>query len=372
MRPRPRLASCLASRRSKWAARSSSTPPPAPPASRACRRPPRVRLLLAARSAAAAGKGGRKLQLGLPQRWCLPRCSCTAACVAHGSPLPSALLAAPCRRRPCLEDPAREQGQVGQPADWMDQHRRPAGECGPPAVLPIQGRRHRLCGCAAAAGPVPVLLRLTVGGLAVVAGPAQGAGMEHAGRGPLPCMLPRGSPSAVAAAGCGPRTRADTGLAGCAGCREEWVELRGAGVPQPQQGAPQALHRLRRQVSGLGLKLDGGKGDLGSAWRRFARRRRAEGGGARVRKLRCWPVQALADDTLCLFLWRQLLACPPSHRPQLLRQAQGPPHRRPAQRAAGRQEVMVPVHAAADPERAPRAPLLLPLLHAVMLAGCTA
>lgn len=34
--------------------------------------------------------------------------------------------------------------------------------------------------------------------------------------------------------------------------------------------------------------------------------------------------------------------------------------------------MMVPVHAAADPERAPRAPLLLPLLHAVMLAGCTA
>lgn len=73
----------------------------------------------------------------------------TATCAP--SPPPRTLIPPLCRRRRGLEDPAREQGQVDQPADWVDLHRRPAGERGAPAVLWVQGGRHRLCGCACGA-----------------------------------------------------------------------------------------------------------------------------------------------------------------------------------------------------------------------------
>lgn len=54
---------------------------------------------------------------------------------------------APRRWRPRLEDPAREPAQVGQPAHRVDLHRRPAGQRGAPALLPLQGGCRRVCRC---------------------------------------------------------------------------------------------------------------------------------------------------------------------------------------------------------------------------------
>jgi hypothetical protein len=109
------------------------------------------------------------------------------------------------------------------------------------------------------------------------------------------------------------------------------VGVRGTGVPQPQQGAAQALHRLWRQVS--------------RAWRQLKQRRSV-----------CAFRQGMTDN-------------PPLHPPpsclQLLCEAEGAPRGRPAQRAAaGRQEVMAtlqqrpPPSALKHPEATP-APLIL-------------
>ena len=170
------------------------------------------------------------------------------------------------RRRPRMEGAARQPPQVGQPAHRVDEHCGSAGECGTPAVLPNQGGRHCVCGCAAidcccgggwrAAAERGRWLRGTPPHLQAPRVCPEWHGRSLWQLHPKPKQLCAVGVVRTENAGATALPHPPAPLVPCTllpACREEWVELRGGGVPQAQQPAAQAVPGLRRQVRALGV-----------------------------------------------------------------------------------------------------------------------